>query len=201
MDIDALNFVLSTVRSDWNFSDADALVPTWAGCRSFLSDKTLPIWQVGFLSYLSYPVAKYDTVFTALYNLANATNHLQQLSLSVFCDEGVYCIVSDIFSKQPEHFRNLVPMMGGFHIAKATMHCVGKYLRVSGMEDAFEETETFEVKVTQSVIEGSHYVRTLRGCSLLQKQLSQWNGMPLGMLIIARNTLLTRVHCVNFLRC
>ena len=44
-------------------------------------------------------------------------------------------------------------------MAKAAMHCVGKYLRGSGTEDAFVETETFELKVAQSVIEGSHYVR------------------------------------------
>ena len=37
-------------------------------------------------------------------------------------------------------------------------------------------------------------------CSLLDKQLSQWNGMPFGMFKIARNTPLTRKHCVNFLR-
>ena len=34
-------------------------------------------------------------------------------------------------------------MMGGFHMAKAAMHRVRKYLRGSGMEDAFVETETF----------------------------------------------------------
>ena len=122
-----------------------------------LSYKMLLIWQVGFLPYLPYPVTKYDTVFTALYNLANVANQLQQHCLPVFCDEEVYCIVTEIFLKQDEHFRNLVPMMGGFHLAKVTMHCVGKYLRGSGMEDAFVETETFGLKVVQSVMEGSHF--------------------------------------------
>ena len=76
-DIDAFNFVLSTVRFDQNLSDTDAMIPTWAACRSLLSDKTLSIWQVEFLSYLQYPIIKYDTVFTALYNLANVANQLQ----------------------------------------------------------------------------------------------------------------------------
>ena len=53
-------------------------------------------------------------------------------------------------------------MMSGCHMAKAPMHCVGKDLRGSGMEDAFVETETFGLKVAQSVIEGSHYVRAFR---------------------------------------
>ena len=95
-------------------------------------------------------------MFTALYTLTNVANRLQQHLLFVFCDEGVYCIVTEIILKQPEHFRNVVPMMGGFHMAKAAMHCVGKSLRGSGMEDAFIETETFELKVAQLVMEGSH---------------------------------------------
>ena len=139
-------------------SDADALILTWAGCRLLLSDKMLSIWQVGFLPYLPYPVTKYDTVFNALYNLPNVANHLQQHCFPVFCNEEVYCIIKVIFLKLPQHVRNLVPMMGGFHMAKAAMHCVGKYLRSTGMEDTFLETETFGLKVAQSVMEGSHIV-------------------------------------------
>ena len=162
-DIDALNFVLSAICYDQNLSHADDLILTWVGCRLLLSDKTLTIWQVGFLPYLPYPVTKYDTMFTALYNLANIANQLQQHCLPVFCNEGVYYIVTEIFLKQPEHFQNLVSMMGGFHMAKTVMHCVGKYLRGSGMEDAFVETKTFRLKVAQLVMEGSHYVRAFRG--------------------------------------
>ena len=101
--------------------------------------------------------------FTALLQRANVANQLQQHCLPVFSDEGVCCIVTEIFLMQPEHFRNLVPMMGGFRMAKVAIHCAGKYLRGSGMEYAFVETETFGLNVVQSVMEGSHYVRTFRG--------------------------------------
>ena len=72
-----------------NLSDADSLIPIWAGCQSFHSDKTLPIWQVEFLHYLPYSAIKYDTVFTALYIVANVASQLQQHWLPVFCDERV----------------------------------------------------------------------------------------------------------------
>ena len=85
-DIAALSFVLNAVRSDQDLSDSDALIPVWARCWSLLSDKAFSIWQVGFLPYLPYGVTKYYTVFTALYNLANATHQLQQHCLPVFCD-------------------------------------------------------------------------------------------------------------------
>ena len=72
-----------------NLSDADSLIPIWAGCQSFHSDKTLPIWQAEFLHYLPYSAIKYDTVFTALYIVANVASQLQQHWLPVFCDERV----------------------------------------------------------------------------------------------------------------
>ena len=80
--IDVLNFVLSVIHFGQNLSDADALISTWARCQSLLSGRTSSIWQVGFLPYLPYPVTKYDTVFTALYKLANVANQLQQFSWS-----------------------------------------------------------------------------------------------------------------------
>ena len=173
-----MNFVLSAVHSDRNLNDADALIPTWAGCRSLLSDKTLLIWHVGFLPYLPYLVTKYDTVFTALCNLANVANQLQQHCLPVFCDEGIYCIITEIFLKQPEYFRNLVPMMGGFHMAKVVKHCVGKYLRGSEMEDAFVEIESFGLKVAQSLMEQSHYVRAFRDLFIGAEAVEsmRWDG-------------------------
>ena len=58
-------------------------------------------------------------------------------------------------------------------MTKADMHCVGKYLRGSGMEDTFVETEAFGLKVAQSVIEGYTMSELSGACSLLQKQLNQ----------------------------
>ena len=160
---DTLNFVLSCIRSNKLLSHDCNPIPTWAGCRSLLSTASLPLWQVGFIPYLPYPVTKHETVYTALHNFLSVLSQLEQKCLPVFCDEGVYCIVIDIVLKHSEEFKQLVPMMGGFHMAKAAMHCIGKYLKGCGIEDAFVETETFGIKVAESVIQGSHYVRAFRG--------------------------------------
>ena len=160
---DTLNFVLSCIRTDKLLNHDDISVPTWVGCRSLLSTKSLPLWQVGFMPYLPYPVTKHETVYTTLHNFLSILAQLDQKCLPVFCDEGVYCVVADIVLKHSEEFKNLVPMMGGFHMAKAAMHCIGKYLKRCGIEDAFVETETFGSKVAESVIEASNYVCAFRG--------------------------------------
>ena len=102
---DTLNFVLSCIRTDKLLNRDDIPVPTWAGCRSLLSTKSLPLWQVGFMPYLPYPVTKHETVYTALHNFLSILAQLDQKCLPVFCDEGVYCIVADIVLKHFEEFK------------------------------------------------------------------------------------------------
>ena len=46
--------------------------------------------QVGFLPYLPHLVTEYDTVYTALKNFLKVLEQLDQKSLPVMCDEGVY---------------------------------------------------------------------------------------------------------------
>ena len=70
---------------------------------------------------------------------------------------------------------NLIPMLGNFHLVKAAEHCIGKYLKGSGIEDA---TGTFGIKVVESVLGGTHYVRSLRGLLIISEALTimQWEA-------------------------
>lgn len=54
-------------------------------------------------------------------------------------------------------------MLGSFHTAKVIKHCIGKSLTGSGIQDVLIETEVFGVKPVESVMKGTHYVRSLRG--------------------------------------
>ena len=45
-----------------------------------------------------------------------------------------------MYLKCPNEFRMSVICLGGFHIAKCVQHCIGKYIRGSGLDDPFVET-------------------------------------------------------------
>ena len=62
-------------------------------------------------------------------------------------------------------------MLGAFHIAKVAQHCVGKYIKGSGFEDALVENKVFVVKVMESVLNGKHYVRSLRGLNIITEAI------------------------------
>ena len=65
-----------------------------------------------------------------------------------------------------------MPMLGCFHTAKVVEHFIGKYLRGSGVEDALVETGVFGLKAVESIMNGSHYIRSLRGIIILADALN-----------------------------
>ena len=54
-------------------------------------------------------------------------------------------------------------MLGGFHTAKMSAHSIGKYIRGSGLEESLRQTRVFGAKIVDSVLDGAHYVRSLKG--------------------------------------
>ena len=61
----------------------------------------------------------------------------------------------NIFLKKQSEFKCLIPMLGGFHMAKCVLHCIGKYLNGCGLEDGLVVTNIFGIKVLESVISAS----------------------------------------------
>ena len=69
-------------------------------------------------------------------------------------------------------------MLGGFHMAKCVQRCIGKYIKGTGLEDALVEIGVFGVKVMESIIGGTDYVRLLRGVQILSSviELAKWKA-------------------------
>ena len=102
--------------------------------------------QTGFLPFIRYPVTEHTTVYTAMTNFIKVLQQLNQKALPIFCDEGVYRIVVDVYLKCLNEFKILVPCLGGFHMAKCVQHCIGKNIRGSGLDDVLMETQVFGKK-------------------------------------------------------
>ena len=82
-------------------------IPTWAGICSLLITNKFPLMHVGFLPFIPHPITETSTVYTAMNNFLKVVEQLDQ----VFCDEGVFCIMIDIYLKCPGRFKKLVPML------------------------------------------------------------------------------------------
>ena len=114
--------MISAINSNYNISPRSA--------NKFLSSETkIPLMRVDFLPFIPHSVNEYSTVYTAMKNIVSCNIQLKQKTLSVFCDEGVFRIVLDIFMNDLDEFKDLLPMLRGFHMAKAVLHAIRKYAK------------------------------------------------------------------------
>ena len=97
--------------------------------------------------------------------------------MAVTCDEGVYHIAREIMLHNPREFSNIVLCIGSFHMMKVVMGSIGKYIDGGGAETIFVEKKVFGQNVVNSVLGGTHYVRSLKGMFLLSEciQRLQWS--------------------------
>ena len=121
--------------------------PTWTGVKSLLATHDILEMQTGFLPFLPHPVTEHSTVHTAMLNFLKVLEQLNQDFLPVYCDEGFFRIMLDIYLKCPDKFSKLIPMMGAFHMAKYVQHCIGKYIKGSGLADPLLEAKVFGANV------------------------------------------------------
>ena len=155
-------------------SHKDNNAPSWAGCHSIISTANdIPIMKVGFLPIIPHPITDIQTVYTCLKNCDSIASQLQQKTLPVVCDEGVYHLVTKIYLQEPGICSRLLPMLGGFHFAKTALHCAGKFVKGSGVEDIFIESGVFGPKTADSVLNGKHYYRSLDGLTMLSDSISR----------------------------
>ena len=62
-------------------------------------------------------------------------------------------------------------MLLGFDMAKCVLHCIGKFIKGSGLDDALIETGVFRSKIIEAVLAGTHYVRSFRGMLILSSTI------------------------------
>ena len=69
-------------------------------------------------------------------------------------------------------------MLGGFHMVKALLHCIGKFIKINRLFDTLIETVTFGIKTAEEVAGGTHYVRSFCGMLILSEALLKlkWNA-------------------------
>ena len=163
--------IISLLRTN-EVMTREVFLSTWAGIHSLVSTSNSTLKKVGFLPLIPHPITKIETVFTCLRSLKSIAERLSQPVLPIACD-GVYSLVVQIWLQQPEMFNNIYPMLGTFHMTKSALKCAGKYIRGSGAEDAFIETQIFGPKTLESVLNGGHYYRSFCGLSMLDEAIAK----------------------------
>lgn len=146
-------------------------VPAWSSFNSILVDDKRDKQKIGYLPILPAPVTQAKVVYTALCNFLDVLKQLKQNFLPIFCDEGVYHIARRLQFENEEKFEKLKIFLGPFHEIKILLSCIGKYLKESGADIILNETELFGERVTEQVLRGTDYARSVKAFNYLYEAL------------------------------
>lgn len=165
-------FLISLIRLGISARDPHI----WAAIHTLVSSAVVPLMRVGFLPVIPKPITERATVRHCLTNFQSVRRQLNQTSMVIWCDEGVFSPAADIYQHETETFRDLFLCLGPFHWTRVLLRCQGKLLRSSGPDDALIECAVFGPGVIESVLNGSHYVRALTGMLIVEDLIRslQW---------------------------
>ncbi|KAH3751018.1 hypothetical protein DPMN_185559 [Dreissena polymorpha] len=80
-----------------------------------VSSAVVPMMRVGFQPVIPRPINERATVRHCLTNFQSVQRQLNQESLAIWCDEGVFALVADINLHETNKFRDHFLCMGSFH--------------------------------------------------------------------------------------
>ena len=144
--------------------------------HTLVSSAVVPMMRVGFLPVIPKPITERATVRHCLANLQSVRRQLNQRSMAIWCDEGVFAPAADIYLEETDKFKDMFLCLGHFHWTRVLLRCQGKLLRRSGPDDALIDIAVFGPGVIESVLNGSHYVRALTGMLIVEDTIKslQW---------------------------
>ncbi|KAH3886935.1 hypothetical protein DPMN_010948 [Dreissena polymorpha] len=132
-----------------------------------VSSAVVQMMRVGFLFVIPRPITERATVRHCLTNCRSGTQ-LNQESLEIWCDEGVFALAANIYLHETNKFSDLFLCMGPFHWNRVLLRCQGKLLRGYGLDDALIECGVFGPGGIETVLNGSHCLRALTGLLMVE---------------------------------
>ena len=146
-------------------------VPGFTAARStFVNCNFHPTTTV-LTPILPYPATTYDAVLTTMINFQDALKKEGDTYGALWADEGMYRIAKEIQLVKPDKFSNIFLGLGGFHMEKIVLACLGAYLEPSGIFAVLVETECYGTDIIRTVISGSHYSRARTAHSMIHEVL------------------------------
>ena len=105
-------------------------IPSWSATNSARIVNNVNKTSVGFTLLLPYPATEYDTIYTCMKNFQDVLHQTFNQCGALWCDEGVYRLAKELQLLFPETFDDIFLGLGGFHMEKTIIACIGKYLQV-----------------------------------------------------------------------
>lgn len=152
-----------------NETSKTCYIPSFTAMRSSVANVNFHATTKLLTPILPYPATTYDAILTTMINFQDALKQKGDSYGGLWADEGVYRIAKEIQLLKPNDFSNIFLGLGGFHMEKIVLACLGAYLEQSGIFSVLVQTECYGPDTINSVISGSHYARARAAHSIIHE--------------------------------
>lgn len=149
----------------------DQHVPGWTAFNQRVSDVNPAKTTVGPMPIINEPAHEFDTIWTVIQNCQRMTAALEQTYTVLTFDEQLYCKAKMLQWAKPDECKNLVVMLGGFHIQMNFTKIIGQYMADSGLKDILVESGVYGENTAESILNGKQWNRTIRAHKLVFEAL------------------------------
>ena len=175
MNADFISWIIARFATKKHIPDFSSCenhsIPSFTATNSLLYYKKYPLTCIAFTPIIPRSATEYYIINTCMKNFQDVLAQNELAHGPLWCDEGVYQIAKELQLLNPDGFGNIFLGLGGFHLQKIIIACIGKFLEESGVEGAFVENEIFGLGVVKTVMNGGRYVRGKHGMGLISEAL------------------------------
>ena len=129
--IDSDYFLWTINRYSKKTTPDDDYVPRFTAAKSITVSNAFHPTTTILTPILPYPATSYDAVFTTMVNFQDALKQRGDAYGALWADEVVYRIAKEIQLLKSDQFNNIFLGLGGFHMEKIVLACLGAYLEHS----------------------------------------------------------------------
>ena len=101
-------------------------VPSYVATNSLLSSKVKYLTRYAFTPIIPHPATCHDTIFTCMVNFQDVLKQKGTTQGALWCDEGVYSLAKELQLLNQKRFENIFLGLGGFHMEKIIISCLGR---------------------------------------------------------------------------
>ena len=116
---------------------------------------------------------KKEVVYNVMVRCQQAAEHKSMPFIQLVGDQPVYALINEVKNENPDKFKVVLPVLGGFHIQCAFMATIHRRFKGSGLEDLAVAAGIVEAGSVEQAMKGKHYKRGMRLYKLTYEALAR----------------------------
>ncbi|CAG9815489.1 unnamed protein product [Phaedon cochleariae] len=147
---------------------------SWTDYNNVISKNKITVSNIAYLPFLNAPPTEYDTIYTAMIQLVQLAEALNQKHIVITADLAIYSKAREIMWNKPTLLDGKVTLqLGGMHLTMALIASIGYIFGDGGLSSMLVETGIYAENSCKLMLDGKQYARSIRGLTLATDALSR----------------------------